>query len=885
MLESYVRKLLSEGLGLTRESFDDLDTTFLAHVNSISSDHAAAKPTSRRQSNSRSSGNFGLGQAADTKDYGKAENAPVYAFKGFKSTDAKTTLLSNIGPGETSGGPGEELLGEYLSSTVVTGNQRNSANSTLFGSTWTNVNGDEFIKFNGQKIGTISGESQFPAYDIIIHSTNVWNDAVIYDEDTKTISLNMVLVSSKFKASTKLVSVSRTGTQGDRRKLALTKHETSGQAAQEGIYALVLSAISKSPSLITLKAAIIANATNDLSSAISSVTSIGALLHNSGIENITVAGHDYYNMCSYPYMFGDESSDELKKLHIYLAFVRPFIQQTYNDEITIITEESVLVAGTEPIKAHNASVAIIDSLVTLGTVSDGIRDGARPEVLLRSPEILGTGSTEVLASISGAYARISQIITHSQNYSMTKADSVINAAFNVWYESRSDRWDRGGRKQEALRTFKKNIQVPPVSRALEQYAKLLTEVQTLSRQLSSQTVKTANEIKELQSHILKMRVDGNQGQYEAFVSELIAFRDPVGDFIPALLTFISSLNDEIKNFCRPNRQHVPTICSNISGYNIEAFRQNVLIPGYVELYADLALFEDVTGSSSVIKLGSSINEVNNFSLGIINKVTASMSEVRSQLAALVEKYILALKAHKNLYETTYEELSLEPEEELPQISNDPSDILDMFKDKPDINVPDQQPAPANQPFPEEELMVAESRLYESILLDLMETSSKKQRAANQPKKLKLTKRRLNRLLRETIEKANDSAADKIGRMLSGPEDEMNMGITIASTFVQSDPDSEQTQQIKKVVSRHYDSLVKQYRYHNNELETKYSPAIKAELRKDTNAFGYEGHAGSSSATTAYMALEDFDEKAAVHEEELEKLGTLIQLVVNDVFYE
>jgi len=224
------------------------------------------------------------------------------------------------------------------------------------------------------------------------------------------------------------------------------------------------------------------------------------------------------------------------------------------------------------------------------------------------------------------------------------------------------------------------------------------------------------------------------------------------------------------------------------------------------------------------------------------------------------------------------------------IVNNPSDILDMFKDKPGINVPDQQspelPAPANQPFPEEELeMVAESRLYEAILTDLMEASSKKQRAANQPKKLKLTKRRLNRLLKETIDGANDSAADKIGRMLSGPEDEMNMGITLASTFVQSDPDSEQTQQIKKVVSRHYDSLVKQYRYHNNELETKYSPAIKAELRKDTNAFGYEGHAGSSSATIAYMALEDFDEKAAVHEEELEKLGTLIQLVVNDVFYE
>ena len=111
MLESYVRKILSEG-GLSRDSFINLDTTFLAHVQNISLAHAATKPTSRRQSASRVSGNFGLGQAADTRDYSKAEGAPVYAFKGFKRDDSKTTLLSNIGPGDTDGGPGEELLGE-----------------------------------------------------------------------------------------------------------------------------------------------------------------------------------------------------------------------------------------------------------------------------------------------------------------------------------------------------------------------------------------------------------------------------------------------------------------------------------------------------------------------------------------------------------------------------------------------------------------------------------------------------------------------------------------------------------------------------------------------------------------------------------------------------
>jgi hypothetical protein len=56
--------------------------------------------------------------------------------------------------------------------------------------------------------------------------------------------------------------------------------------------------------------------------------------------------------------------------------------------------------------------------------------------------------------------------------------------------------------------------------------------------------------------------------------------------------------------------------------------------------------------------------------------------------------------------------------------------------------------PANQPFPEPALAVAESRLYESILQDLIAVSAKNQRVANQPKKIKITKQKLNRLLRE-----------------------------------------------------------------------------------------------------------------------------------------
>ena len=44
-------------------------------------------------------------------------------------------------------------------------------------------------------------------------------------------------------------------------------------------------------------------------------------------------------------------------------------------------------------------------------------------------------------------------------------------------------------------------------------------------------------------------------------------------------------------------------------------------------------------------------------------------------------------------------------------------------------------------------IAAESRLYESILIDLMKVSGKKTRVKKQPKKIKLSRRQLQELLR------------------------------------------------------------------------------------------------------------------------------------------
>jgi len=77
-------------------------------------------------------------------------------------------------------------------------------------------------------------------------------------------------------------------------------------------------------------------------------------------------------------------------------------------------------------------------------------------------------------------------------------------------------------------------------------------------------------------------------------------------------------------------------------------------------------------------------------------------------------------------------------------------IPSSIPDKSFLRSQSNLPAAANQPFPREKEAVAESSLYESILHDLIGASAKKQRAANQPKKIKLTRRQLQELMRRQL---------------------------------------------------------------------------------------------------------------------------------------
>ena len=136
MLQNYMSKvLLNEYVG-SHVEFEDPQQTITQHVQARSTDHVATRPgdpsgAARRMSGNRAGRRSDLSLSAAAS--GMTGTEPAYEFKGFADTLSTNSLLAQIGPGDSDGGPGEKLLGSYLTSNVVKGKGRNSSNSALFG--------------------------------------------------------------------------------------------------------------------------------------------------------------------------------------------------------------------------------------------------------------------------------------------------------------------------------------------------------------------------------------------------------------------------------------------------------------------------------------------------------------------------------------------------------------------------------------------------------------------------------------------------------------------------------------------------------------------------------------------------------------------------------
>lgn len=179
----------------------------------------------------------------------------------------------------------------------------------------------------------------------------------------------------------------------------------------------------------------------------------------------------------------------------------------------------------------------------------------------------------------------------------------------------------------------------------------------------------------------------------------------------------------------------------------------------------------------------------------------------------------------------------------------------------------------------------ESRLYESILLDLMEASAKKQRASQQPKKIKITKRQLNRLLEMSLKKNDNPIVAKLDKLLSsGDESDFRQGLMIASSFVQDNPDFEQMQAVRGLVKRHHNRLVNEYNTLKRDIKRMVE---KRKVYRDMKRVTGHWHdqATEEMLEKAREGIWNIDRELPELLSRLDNIEGLIQIVIDDVFYE
>ena len=186
--------------------------------------------------------------------------------------------------------------------------------------------------------------------------------------------------------------------------------------------------------------------------------------------------------------------------------------------------------------------------------------------------------------------------------------------------------------------------------------------------------------------------------------------------------------------------------------------------------------------------------------------------------------------------------------------------------------------------PQQLATLREQKLYESILLDLMEASAKKQRAAQQPKKIKITKRQLNRLLEASLKNTNPIVA-KLDKLLSSSdESDFRQGLMIASALVQDNPDFEQMQAVRGLVKRHHNRLVNEYNTLKRDIKRMVEKR-KVYLSKTRITGHWHDQATEEALEKAREGMWYIDRELPKLREKLNDLEVLIQSVIDDVFYE
>ena len=271
----------------------------------------------------------------------------------------------------------------------------------------------------------------------------------------------------------------------------------------------------------------------------------------------------------------------------------------------------------------------------------------------------------------------------------------------------------------------------------------------------------------------------------------------------------------------------------------------------------------------IVKLGQMIQkaEANKRNEGLIredNITTPALNQfikpslsIREALLAIQEIAQFLIDAIKN---NDKEKLDIFLQDDTAtNITNTPVDLSDVDKDlRQDSPMQNVESGDLSQ-MKTALSNLEETRLYSSILKDIMEAVSKKSNLINN----------LDSLLQ------------------SEDESSFRQALMLASSLVQGNTNLEQAREVRNLVSKHYNRLVDEYNMLKLDIEDLVDQRKEYYEMTNVSTYGHQRSIaqGFSQATEGYVGMEKIDAELPPLREKLNALETLIQSVINDVFYE
>ena len=152
--------------------------------------------------------------------------------------------------------------------------------------------------------------------------------------------------------------------------------------------------------------------------------------------------------------------------------------------------------------------------------------------------------------------------------------------------------------------------------------------------------------------------------------------------------------------------------------------------------------------------------------------------------------------------------------------------------------------------------------------------------------MKLTEAKLKKLIREQLEDELVNHASKLEKLLSGDAEDRNQGVELLMTIIEMFPNANKSPAMKKVAMKHYKEIIKDREFSAGSLEFMSSPEYKQDLIKKSSMSNPTNDAlVHGEKTTALLNLDALDKTIDMLTKEVEEYDKIIQVFIDNFFFE